>query len=53
MSIAGNGIALKRKLTSYQCDVCEIPLCIETCFKTYHKVTDYRRSLLDFRLTNS
>ena len=53
LSIAGNRIALKRKLTSYQCDVCEIPLCIEPCFKTYHKVTNYRRSLLDFRLTNS
>ena len=31
-------ISLKCKLTSYQCDVCKVPLCIELCFKTYHKL---------------
>ena len=49
---AGHPVSLKRKLTSYQCDVCEVPLCIEPCFKTYHKVTNYKRSLLDYHLMN-
>ena len=45
-------LSLKCKLTSYQCDVCKVPLCIEPCFKTYHKLANYKRSLLDYRLTN-
>ena len=40
--------SLKCKLTSYQCDVCKVPLCIEPCFKTYHKLVNYKRSLLDY-----
>ena len=40
--------SLKCKLTSYQCDKCKVPLCIEPCFKTYHKLTNYKRSLLDY-----
>ena len=50
--IASNHMSLKCKLTSYQCNVCEVPLCIQLCFKTYHKVTDYKRSLLDYHLMN-
>ena len=42
-------ISLKHKLTSYQCDVCKVPLCIEPCLKTYHKLANYKRSLLDYR----
>ena len=48
--IAGNCTSLKCKLTSCQCDVYEVPLCVEPCFKTHHKVTDYERSLLDYCL---
>ena len=40
--------SLKCKLTSYQYDVCKVPLCIEPCFKTYHKLTNYKRSLLAY-----
>ena len=39
--------SLKCKLTSYQCDVCKGPLCIGPCFKTYHKLANYKRSLLE------
>ena len=45
-------ISLKHKLTFYQCDVCKVPLCIELCFKAYHELANYKRSLLDYRLTN-
>ena len=44
----GHAISLKRKLTFYQCNVCKISLCIELCFKTYHKLGNYKRSLLDY-----
>ena len=46
----GHAISLKWKLTSYQCNVCKVPLCIEPCFKTYHKLANHERSLLDYRL---
>ena len=52
LSEAGHPVSLKCKLTSYQCDVCEVPLCTEPCFKAYHKVTNYKRSLLDYCLMN-
>ena len=38
----GHAILLKQKLTSYQCDVCKVPLCIELCFKTYHNLANYK-----------
>ena len=52
LKATGYTSSLKCKLTSYQCDVCKVPLCIELSFKTYHKVTNYKRSLLDYRLRN-
>ena len=45
-------ISLKLKLTSYQCDVCKVPLCIEPCFKTYHQSANYKQKLLHYRLTH-
>ena len=39
--------SLKCKLTSYQCDMCKVPFCIKLCFKTFHKIANYKRSLLD------
>ena len=37
--------SLKCKLTSYQCDVCKVPLCIELCFKTYHKLANNKATM--------
>ena len=48
----GCAISLKQKLTSCQCDVCKVSLYIEPCFKTYHKLANYKRSLLEYRLSN-
>ena len=48
LKATGHTGSLKHKLTSYQCDVCKVPLCIEPCFKTYHKFPNYKRSLLDY-----
>ena len=52
LKVTGYTSSLKNKLTSYQCDVCKVPLSAELCFKTYHKLTNYKRSLLDYRLSN-
>ena len=27
-----------RKRTVYECDVCEVPLCVVPCFKNYHTI---------------
>ena len=40
-----------RRLTSYKCMECEIALCVEPCFRIYHTVTNYRKHLLNFRLS--
>ena len=48
LKATGHTSSLKCKLTSYQCDVCKVPLCIEPCFKTYHKLANYKISLLDY-----
>ena len=47
LKATGYTSSLKCKLTSYQCNVCKVPLCIESCFKTYHKLANYKRSLLN------
>ena len=48
LKATGHTCSLKCKLISYQCDVCKVPLCIEPCFKTYHKLANYKRSVLDY-----
>lgn len=30
--------------SSYQCDACKKPLCVEPCFKLYHKFKDYEKA---------
>ena len=37
-----DGIALSRKLTSYMCKKCNVPLCVEPCFELYHTKEKYR-----------
>ena len=46
------GIRVSKKWTSFWCDECKKPLCVEFCFKVYHTVKDYRSAALDYRLKN-
>ena len=43
----------KCKMTSYQCSECNIPLCIEPCFKIYHTEENYTKTLLHIRQENT
>lgn len=49
---AGYGrMKIVRKSTCYWCKECEQPLCLETCFEMYHTEKNYRRILLDLRIS--
>lgn len=32
----------KRKVTSYQCCSCKVPLCVHSCFRKYHMHKNYK-----------
>ena len=40
-----NRTGFKRKMSTYQCEQCEITLCVPHCFNVYHSVVDYKRVL--------
>ena len=46
------GVPVCRKWTSFWCEECKKPLCLEFCFKLYHTVNDYKTAALDYRLQN-
>ena len=35
----------KKKSTSYKCQQCNVPLCIDLCFRIYHVEKDYKSSV--------
>ena len=43
------GIKSKRagRESQYQCDVCEVALCVTPCFEYYHKYTDFVKKYID------
>ena len=45
------GTTLSRKLTSYMCKPCNIPLCIVPCFELYHTKEHYQNYTFQNRLT--
>ena len=47
-----NGTTLPRKLTSYMCNPCKIPLCIIPCFELYHTQENYKNHAFRNRVTN-
>ena len=40
-----SGREKKKKCTSYKCQQCNIPLCIDPCFRIYHVEKDYKNSV--------
>ena len=46
------GTTLPRKLTSYMCKPCNIPLCIVPCFELYHTKEHYQNVAFRNRVTN-
>ena len=45
-------IHLNGKTTSFQCEQCDIPLCVTLCFEIFCSVQDYKTQLLRTRLPN-
>ena len=50
--IIGRVANLKHKFTSYCCPNCDVPLCVEPCFHIFHCKKNYKKHLIDLRLTN-
>ena len=43
---------LPRKLTSYMCKTCNVPLCIYPCFELYHTKDEYKLYAFRNRMSN-
>ena len=39
------GTEKKKKSTSYKCQQCNVPLCIDPCFRIYHVEKDYKNCI--------
>ena len=50
--ILGRVENFKHKFTSYCCPDCDVPLCVEPCFRIFHCKKNYEKHLIDLRLTN-
>ena len=50
--IIGRVANLKCKFTSYCCPDCDVPLCVEPCFHIFYCKKNYKKHLIDLRLTN-
>ena len=46
------GEKLSRKLTSYMCKTCNVPLCIYPCFELYHTKDEYQNYAFCNRISN-
>ena len=44
------GVVVSRKWTSFWCEECKKPLCLDFCFKVFHTVNDYKSAALDYRI---
>ena len=47
-----DGITISRKLTSYMCKKCKVPLCIEPCFELYYTKEKYRDDGFQHRISH-
>ena len=45
-------VHLNRKMTSFYCEQCNIPLCVTPCFEIFHTVQDYKTGLIRTRMQN-
>ena len=46
------GVKLPRKLTSYMCNSCDMPMCIYPCFELYHTKENYKDLAFRNRISN-
>ena len=46
------GVNLPRKLTSYMCKTCNVPLCIYPCFELYHTKDEYQNYAFRSRVSS-
>ena len=46
------GVNLPRKLTSYMCKICNVPLCIYPCFELYHTKDEYQNYAFRSRVSS-
>ena len=48
-----NNKRVSQKCTSYWCELCKVPLCIQPCFKIYYCNKNYKQVIIDMHLGNA